>query len=190
MKTFAAFALAPSTVAVKLALALALVGVGAQQPGAQQSGNPGLQHRPAGAPADQTVKVVLEGGATVLPEDAFGLYRFADRAGEFGEGLQINQQFGEVTGYFSVSAGSKSHGKLLTYFLSEVQGGAIGGHFAFTTRQVHGVWYSFDGKLSRGPGLNATEDGLYLLNGTLTAHDDAQKTPQSKSISMKLTGMR
>ena len=90
--------------------------------------------------------MTLEGGKTVLPEDAFGLYRYADREGEFGEGLQINDQFNEVSGYFSVSAGSKSHGKLLTYFLSEVEGGdpTGNGHFAFTTRQVHGIWYTFE----------------------------------------------
>ena len=111
--------------------------------GGQQSENPGLQHRPAGAPADQTVKVVLEGGKTVLPEDAFGLYRYADREGEFGEGLQINQQFAEVSGYFSVSSGSKSHGKLFT------GGGTVHGHlncfpgvasrFVYETLQARGI---------------------------------------------------
>lgn len=157
--------------------------------GAQQSENPGLQHRPAGAPDDQTVKVTLEGGKTVLPEDAVGLYRYADRQGEFGEGLQINQQFGEVTGYFSVSAGSKSHGKLLTYFLSEVKGGNAEGHFGFTTRQVHGVWYSFDGKVFRGTATDPTADGYYLMDGTLTTHDDLAKTTQDARISLKLTAM-
>lgn len=174
------------TFAPTLALMIALLsGSG------QQSGNPGLQHRPAGAPADQTVKVVLEGGKTVLPDDAFGLYRYADREGEFGEGLQINLQFGEVSGYFSVSAGSKSHGKLLTYFLSTVEGGdpSGNGHFSFTTRQVHGIWYTFDGKVFRGTAANAAADGYYLMDGTLTMHDDAQKTTQDKRISLKLTGM-
>jgi hypothetical protein len=165
-----------------IALLIALVGTGVQQPE-----TPGLQHRPAGAPEDQSVKVVLEGGKTVLPEDAFGLYRFADREGEFGEGLQINQQFGEVSGYFSITAGSKSRGKLLTYFLSEVEGGNGESHFSFTTRQVHGIWYSFDGKVSRGPGLNAAQDGFYMLDGALTTHDDVQKTTQNKTISLKLT---
>jgi hypothetical protein len=174
------------TLVPTLALTVALLGGGGQQ-----SENPGLQHRPAGAPADQTVKVTLEGGKTVLPDDAFGLYRYADRPGEFGEGLQINQQFGEVSGYFSVSAGSNSHGKLLTYFLSEVEGGDPSGrgHFSFTTRQVHGIWYTFDGKVFRGPAANATEDGYYLMDGTLTTHDDVQKTTQDKRISLKLTAM-
>jgi hypothetical protein len=169
-----------------LALTMALLGGGAQQ-----SETPGLQHRPAGAPADQSVKVTLEGGKTVIPDDAFGLYRYADREGEFGEGLQINQQFGEVSGYFSVSAGSKSHGKLQTYFLSEVEGGnpSGNGHFTFTTRQVHGVWYSFDGKVFRGTAANAAADGYYLMDGTLTTHDDVQKSAQNKTISLKLTAM-
>jgi hypothetical protein len=165
-----------------IALAMAFFGASVQQPD-----SPGLQHRPAGSPADQSVKVVLEGGKTVLPEDAFGLYRYADREGEFGEGLQINQQFGEVSGYFSVSAGAKSHGKLITYFLSEVEGGASEGHFNFSTRQIHGVWYSFDGKVFRGPGMNASQDSYYLMNGNLVMHDDVQKTTQNKSVSLKLT---
>jgi hypothetical protein len=169
-----------------LALTMALVGGGAQQPA-----TPGLQHRPAGAPLDQSVKVTLEGSKTVIPDDAFGLYRYADREGEFGEGLQINQQFGEVSGYFSVSAGSKSHGKLSTYFLSEVEGGdpTGNGHFSFTTRQMHGVWYTFDGKVFRGAAASATADGYYMMDGTLTIHDDVQKTTQNKTISLKLTAM-
>ncbi len=166
-------------------LALTIALLGAQQ----QPENPGLQHRPAGAPADQSVKVTLEGGKTVLPDDAFGLYRYADREGEFGEGLQINQQFGEVSGYFSVSLGPKSHGKLQTYFLSEVEGGDPSGHFTFTTRQVHGVWYTFDGKVFRGTGATAAADGYYMMDGTLTTHDDVQKTTQNKTISLKLTAM-
>jgi len=171
-----------TTLLPTLALTIALLGAGAQQ-------DPGLQHRPAGAPADQTVKVTLEGGKTVLPEDAFGLYRYADREGEFGEGLQINEQFGEVSGYFSVSAGAKSRGKLQTYFLSEVEGGdpTGSGHFIFTTRQVHGVWYSFDGKVFRGKGATAADDAYYMMDGTLTMHDDVQKTTQNKTISLKLT---
>ena len=160
---------------------------------AEASSNPTirLQHRPPGAPADQIVKVVLEGGKTVLPEDAFGLYRYADREGEFGEGLQINEQFSEVSGYFSSPAGSKSHGKLLTYFLAHSRGGdpSGNGHFSFTTRQARHL-HTFDGKVFRGTAANTSEDGYYLMDGTLTTHDDVQKTTQNKTISLKLTGMR
>jgi hypothetical protein len=177
-----------TTFASILALWVTLAGGGPQS---GQSADPGLQHRPAGAPQDQTVKVKLEEGASsVLPQDAFGLYRYADRQGEFGEGLQLNQQFGEVSGYFSVSAGAHSHGKLTTYFLSEVSGGGAEGHFTFTTRQIHGVWYSFDGKVFRGSGANPTEDGYYLMNGTLTTHDDQQNTTQNAKINLKLTALR
>jgi hypothetical protein len=173
-----------TTLLPTFALTIALLGGAAQQ-------DPGLQHRPVGAPADQTVKVTLEGGKTVIPDEAFGLYRYADREGEFGEGLQINQQFGEVSGYFSVSAGSKSHEKLQTYFLSEVTGGNStgNGHFTFATRQIHGIWYSFDGKVFRGTAAATTADGYYMMDGTLTAHDDVQKSTQNKTISLKLTAI-
>ena len=167
-------------------LALTIALLGAQQ----QPENPGLQHRPAGAPADQSVKVTLEGGKTVLPDDAFGLYRYADREGEFGEGLQINQQFGEVSGYFSVSPDRKATASCRHIFSARSREETRGnGHFTFTTRQVHGVWYTFDGKVFRGTGATAAADGYYMMDGTLTTHDDVQKTTQNKTISLKLTAM-
>ena len=80
------------------------------QPGAAQS-DPGLQHRPAGDPDSQHVTVVHEAGSkTVLPEDAYGLYRFSDHPSAFGEGLQIIEQFGDVSGYLTVPDG-KSRAK-------------------------------------------------------------------------------
>jgi hypothetical protein len=165
-----------------LVLLLALQAV---DPG--QTAPPGLQQRPAGVPDEQHVTVVREGGKTVLPEDAYGLYRFADKEGAFGEGLQINEQFGEVSGYFSVSAGKDSHGRMSTYFLSEVTGG--GGHLSFSTRRVHGSWYSFDGRVTRGAGLTRAQDGFYQLEGALVLHDEANKTSQQRVVSLKLTAL-
>jgi len=152
-----------------------------------QAGAPGLQQRPKGDPADQTVKVVREGGQTVLPEDAYGLYRFPNKdsgkASNFGEGVQINEQFGEINGYVTVP-GPKD--KLSSYFLSEVKGG--NGHFSFETRQVHGIWYSFDGHVERGSGATAADDGYYQMTGTLTTHDETAKTTQDRAVTLKLTG--
>ena len=91
---------------------------------------------------------------------------------------------------FQSRPASKSNGKLLTYFLSEVEGGNAEGHFRFTTRQVHGIWYTFDGKVFRGAASNATQDGYYMMDGTLATHDDVQKITQNKTISLKLTAMR
>jgi hypothetical protein len=164
------------------ALLAALLALSQQQPA-----SPGLQHRAGGAPDDEPVTVVHEPGKNILPDDAFGLYRFNDREGPFGEGLQINYQFDQISGYFSVSAGSNTHGKVLTYFLSRVTGGD--GHLTWETRQVHGTWYSFEGRAARGPGLTRAQDGFYLMDGTLTAHDDVQKTTQNRTVTFKLVAM-
>jgi hypothetical protein len=155
--------------------------------GAGQSGDPGLQHRPAGDPSGQHVAVVREGGKTVLPEDAYGLYKFSDHESAFGEGLQINEQFGDVTGYLTVPDGKGSRAKFSSYFLSEVTGG--NSHFAFTTRQVHGVSYSFDGHVQRGPGMAPTQDGYYVLNGTLTTRDQAGNATQNRTVTLTLTAL-
>jgi hypothetical protein len=173
--------------AITLLTVLTALGVAAQNP------TPGLQQRAPGAPEDQHVTVVQEAGKTVpvLPEDASGLYRFSEdksqRAGNFGEGIQIAEQFGEVSGYVTISADS-GHGKMATYFLSRVSGG--NGHLSFDTRQVHGAWYSFDGNLFRGSGATTADEGYYLLSGTLTFHDEGKKSEQPRKITLKLTAQR
>jgi len=168
---------------IALSITILLLGLG--QRGIAQS-DPGLQHRPAGDPEGQHVAVVHEAGdKTVLPEDAYGLYRFSDRPNSFGEGLQIIEQFGEVSGYLTITDGKGSHAKYLSYLLSSVTGG--GSHFAFATRAVHGVSYSFDGHLQRGPGMAPAQEGYYVLNGTLTTRDQAGNTTQSRAITLSLT---
>jgi len=154
----------------------------------QQPSSPGLQHRSTAAPVadDQPVTVVHEPGKNILPDDAFGLYRFADREGPFGEGLQITYQFDQISGYFSVSAGANTHGKVLTYFLIRVTGGD--GHLTWETRQVHGISYSFEGKVMRGQGLTRAQDGFYLMDGALTTHDDVERTTQNRTVTFKLIG--
>jgi len=154
--------------------------------GAAQADNPGLQHRPSTEPDGQHVAVVREAGSkTVLPEDAYGLYRFGDHENAFGEGLQINEQFGDVSGYLTIPDGKGSHARFSSYFLSQVTGG--NGHFAFTTRQVHGVSYSFDGRAQRGPGMSPAQDAFYVLDGTLNTLDQAGNVTQSRKITLNLT---
>jgi hypothetical protein len=173
---------------LKLAISL-LAGLTALAAAAQNP-TPGLQQRSPGAADDQHVTVVQEAGKTVpvMPEDASGLYRFSDdksqRMGNFGEGIQISEQFGEVSGYVTISP-DNGHGKVATFFLSRVSGG--NGHLSFDTRQVHGVWYSFDGQIFRGSGATAADEGYYMLSGTLTLHDEGKKTEQPRKIALKLT---
>jgi len=164
-----------------LALLVALSG-GAPQ----QSASPSLQPRSTSPADERPVVVVLNHAASVLPDDASGLYRFGDKEGMLGEGIEIDEQFGDVTGYLTTKASSEGgKGGLVGYFLSRIAGG--GGELNFTTKAVHGVWYSFEGKVVRGPGLNRAQDGFYLLDGTLITHDDTQQSTQRRTISLKLT---
>jgi len=168
-----------------IAFLLAMLPLGLGPLGVAQS-DPGLQHRPVGDPEGQRVAVVHEAGdKTVLPEDAYGLYRFSDHPNAFGEGLQIIEQFGEVSGYLTITDGRGSRAKYSSYLLSSVAGG--GGHFAFATRAVHGVSYSFDGRVQRGPGMAPAQEGYYVLNGTLTARGQAGNPTQTRTITLSLT---
>jgi hypothetical protein len=153
---------------------------------------PGLQSRRAN-PTEERPTVVLRNNArSVLPEDASGLYRFDDsdtrKISNLGEGVQIDEQFGDVTGYLTIK-GPQEHAKpaLQSYFFSKIEGG--GGDFNFTTKAIHGAWYSFEGKIVRGPGLSRADDAFYVLDGTLIAHDDTRQTSQRRTITLKLVAM-
>jgi len=151
----------------------------------QQPASPSLQPRPKSAPDERPVVVLLNDAASILPEDASGLYRFGDKVSMLGEGIQIDEQFGDVTGYLTTKSAAEGGKTLVGYFFSRVEGG--GGELNFTTKAVHGVWYSFEGKVVRGPGLSRAQDGFYLLEGVLIDHDDAGQTTQRQTISLKLT---
>src|SRR5271170_1908486 len=153
---------------------------------AQQPASPSLQPRSKSPADERPVVVLLNHAASVLPDDASGLYRFGDKEGMLAEGVQIDEQFGDVTGYLTTKASSDGgKGTLVGYFFSRVEGG--GGDLNFTTKAVHGVWYSFEGKVVRGQGLSRAQDGFYLLEGVLIDHDDAGQTTQRQTISLKLT---
>ncbi len=153
--------------------------------GSPQQGPPLLQPR-TGSPADEHPTVVLRNHATrVLPEDASGLYRFGNQEAIIAEGVQIDEQFGDVTGYLTIKSSSdKGKSPIVAYFFSRVEGGD--GDFSFTTKAVHGLSYSFEGKIVRGPGASRAQDGFYLMTGELLAHDDTRQTSQRRTISLKL----
>ena len=155
---------------------------------AQQPASPSLQPRSKSPADERPVVVLLNHAASVLPEDASGLYRFGDKEGTLGEGIQIDEQFGDVTGYLTTrTSEGGGKGTLVGYFFTRIEGG--GGELNFTTKAVHGVWYSFEGKVVRGPGMSRAQDGFYLLDGTLIAHDDTRQTTQRQTISLKLTAL-
>ncbi|RRA47946.1 hypothetical protein D1Y84_06235 [Acidipila sp. EB88] len=55
---------------------------------------------------------------------------------------------------------------------------------AWTTRVVHGTWYSFSGHLERGLVESPTLPGYYLLTGTLTTHD-GEGAAIDRTVSLK-----
>ena len=61
-----------------------------------------------------------------------------------------------------------------TYFFDRTT--IDGDRLTFTTKQVHGVWYSFDGDDRSRAIRTKQQDGFYRLKGTWLTHDEAQKT--------------
>jgi hypothetical protein len=106
-----------------------------------------------------------------------------------GEFLQINLEKTEVTGYISRMGGSESdNGVFLDQFFARAD---IQGHeVSFTTRPLHSMWYEFKGKFDRGPAKAKTDDGYYILRGTLkeftTATDGKAVSERSRTVEFKL----
>jgi hypothetical protein len=118
------------------------------------------------------------GSVTAAKEDFSGMYSFL-REGEF---VQITvEDAGHLTGFVSRYGESDSdHGAFLNHFFQQ---GKIEGHdLSFTTQTIHGTWFEFKGRIDRGPGKDRTQEGFYVLKGTLTENDtDAAKKVSTKS---------
>ena len=142
---------------------------------AQNSGKPGEAPPPA-APAS----------ANTAAEDISGMYSFL-KDGEF---LQINLDANGVSGVISRQGTQESdRGQFLDLVFSSA---SVKGHdVSFATRPVHGVWFEFKGRFERGKAKDKTQDGFYLLRGTLTEFTtDANKktTSRSRSVDLKWLG--
>jgi hypothetical protein len=117
-------------------------------------------------------------------EDISGMYSFL-KDGEF---LQINLEKAAVTGYISRMGDSDSdNGVFLDQFFSraDVQGHEV----SFTTRPLHSIWYEFKGKFDRGPGKTKSDDGYYILRGTLkefTSNGEKSAATRSREVEFKL----
>lgn len=146
----------------------------------QATTQPALHHR--GDPSTTDRPIVVKQGKTnsFIPEEASGEYML----GHPGELIEITLQFGELSGYISRQGdGESDNGTPLTFFFD--QASVSGPELKFTTRQIHGVWYSFQGTIVRGSGKSREENGFYLLTGDLIQHDSAQKTDSRRTVSLK-----
>ena len=158
-----------------LALGFASVALG------QDAQSPALHHRTPGqteqaAPSTPWGK---QKGTSTLPESATGEFMLD----ETGSVVQITIDDGVLDGYISkVIEGQTT---ALTYFFDRTT--IDRNHLTFTTKPVHGIWYSFDGMIVRGDTTTRQETGFYRLKGTWVLHADAGKTQSSSLVSFKST---
>jgi hypothetical protein len=119
-------------------------------------------------------------GRTVLPLEASGEYTLGS-----GEFVDVELQPDRLTGYITRLGDRESdEGTPLTFFFATSR--LSGQRFSFTTRQVHSVWFSFEGTIVRGNARSRDQQGYYLLEGQLVLHDVASRTQQVRNVSLPL----
>jgi hypothetical protein len=153
----------------------------------QRNGSPELQRRPnggAGADAerDPDAPVMLPGPSN-LPEAASGAYAL----GASGEVIELELEGSprqrRLQGYLSrIGAGETDKGTPLTYFFA--YSSVAPGQITFTTRKVHGRWWSFVGDIVRGTAQAPSQRGYYLLSGSLTEHLTTEELEQRHVVSL------
>jgi hypothetical protein len=117
-------------------------------------------------------------------EDISGMYSFLHD----GEFVQISLDQSGASGYISRIGDLESdRGTFLDQFFSKA---SVQGHeVAFTTKEIHGVWFEFKGRFDRGPAKTKSNDGYYVLRGTLkefTTDANKNTTSRSREVEFKL----
>jgi len=118
-------------------------------------------------------------------DDYSGMYTFL-REGEF---VQVTvEDEGKVSGFISRFGDSETDkDNFLDQFFET--GKLESGHLSFTTKNVHGTWFTFEGTLQRGQGKRPDEEGYYVIRGTLNRfQSDADKkntTQTSRRVEFK-----
>jgi hypothetical protein len=118
-------------------------------------------------------------GRSTLPPDASGTYQFG--SGTIEVDLQPNRLDGYIT---RLGDRASDEGTPLTFFFAT--GRLSGQRLSFATRQVHSVWFSFEGTIVRGSAQSRSQQGYYLLEGQLVLHDTASGTQQARMVSLPL----
>src|ERR1700752_4931472 len=152
---------------------------------AQTATEPALHHRAAGAESGNSAAVQPGGpagkqrGTSTLPAAAQGEYMLD----ETGSVVQITIENGILAGYISKLTDQQP--STLTYFFDRTT--IDGNRLTFTTKQIHGVWYSFDGAIVRSDVSSKQETGFYRLKGTWVTHDETGKSQSTYTVSLKST---
>jgi len=122
--------------------------------------------------------------AAPAAEDYSGMYSFL-REGEF---VQITiEDKGAVSGFISRFGDSEGdRGAFLDQFFKS--GKLEANKLSFTTENVHGTWFTFEGVLGHGSGKKPEDEAYYVARGTLTRFStDAEKktTSQVRQVEFK-----
>ena len=118
-------------------------------------------------------------------DDYSGMYTFL-REGEF---IQVTlEEAGRVNGFISRFGDSDTDkNEFLDQFFES--GKLDSSHLTFTTKNVHGTWFTFDGTLGRGAGKKPEEEGYYVIRGTLNRFrsdtDKKNTTQDSRRVEFK-----
>ena len=103
---------------------------------------------------------------------------------ETGSVVQITIENGVLDGY--ISKLTEQQTSALTYFFDRTT--IDGDRLTFTTKQVHGIWYSFDGEIVRSDASRSKQEtGFYRLKGTWVTHDEVGKSQSTSMVSLKST---
>ena len=121
---------------------------------------------------------------TSAMDDFSGMYTFL-RDGEF---LQITvEDQGNVSGFISRYGDTESDKD--TFLDQFIDSGKLDGdHLSFSTKQVHGIRFSFEGTVGLGPAKSPDDEGYYAIRGTLrrsTADVNKKTTQESQKVEFK-----
>lgn len=177
-------------------LAFALMGM-APALSAQQSATPGLQQRSSANDEDMPPPMVPPGSTgsqiSTLPDDVSGPYAFDRRDESIEIDIVHNDKTGkdQLSGYISRRGDEQTDSNTpLTYFFDTTS--IDGSEIEFSTRVVHGIWYSFRGTIFRGDGQTRADTGYYALHGTLNVHHSrsgnsksADETVETRMVNYK-----
>lgn len=115
--------------------------------------------------------------------DPSGMYSFL-KEGEF---VEVDIDGHSVSGFISRFGEAESdRGAFLDYMFKT--GSYDGARIAFTTRQVHDLSFSFQGKLRHDETKAPGAEGYYVIEGVLTEttqHGDEKPTARQKDVAFR-----
>lgn len=103
------------------------------------------------------------------------------------EDLQINVRDGKLDGYLTRYGETEGDKSVQLQHLIE-KSSLTGDEISFTTTKIHGVWFEFKGRVRRGEGKTAGNEGYYVLEGTVTRYEtgaDKKTTAKSREVQFR-----